>query len=105
MDVLFDVCQLLVIFVIDLKFKAFKNFIYGNGIRTPVVNMTIILFGAAQSKVPNKNFSRFLLNMFLLFCLVLRNVYQGSMFTFLQSDGPHKEVQSINEMVEKGFEF
>lgn len=65
----------------------------------------IVIFGGSQTKLPTRNFSRFLLMSFLLFCLVQRNVYQGSLYIFLQSDGRHKEVQSIDEMVENGFDF
>jgi hypothetical protein len=96
---------LLIIFIINWKFKEVRNFIYGTGIKNPVVNMTIAIFGGSQKKLPGRNFSRFLLMMFLLFCLVQRNVYQGILYIFLQSDGRHKEVQSINEMVDKGFTF
>jgi hypothetical protein len=37
--------------------------------------------------------------------LVQRNVYQGLLYIFLQSDGRHKEVQSIKEMTDKKFDF
>jgi hypothetical protein len=96
---------LLVIFVVNWKFKQVRNFVYGTGIKHPVVNMTIAVFGGTQVKLPRRNFARFILMMFLLFCLVQRNVYQGILYIFLQSDGRHKEVQSIKEMTNKKFQF
>jgi hypothetical protein len=32
-------------------------------------------------------------------------MYQGSVFKILQSDLKHKEVQSLAEMIDKGFNF
>lgn len=32
-------------------------------------------------------------------------MYQGFIYIYLQSDGRHKEVQSIDEMVKKNFDF
>ena len=94
-----------VILIINWKFKKVRNFVYGTGIKNPTVNMLIAIFGGAQTKVPGRNFARFILMLFLLFCLVLRNVYQGTLFIFQQSDGRQKEVQSLKEMVEKNFTY
>lgn len=102
---LFLAVGVLVILVIRWKFKGLMSFVYGGGIRHPLNNMLIALFGGVQPKLPKRNFARFLLMMFLLLCLVKRNVYQGSLFFILQSDGRQKEVQSIQEMHEKGFDF
>ena len=96
---------LLVIFIVNWKFKNVRSFVYGSGIKNPVVNMTIAVLGGTQAKLPRRNFARFLLMMFLLFCLVQRNIYQGVLYIFLQSDGRHKEVQSLKEMIYKKFNF
>lgn len=103
--VIFLSVGVLVIVAIRFKFKRLKNFVYGTGIKHPLNNMLIAIVGGVQAKLPKRNFSRFILMMFLLFCLVKRNVYQGSLYIFLQSDGRHKEVQSIDEMHAKGFDF
>lgn len=95
----------LVIFVINWKFKKFRDFVYGTGIRHPIVNMTVAVLGGMQVKLPRRNFARFILMMFLIFCLVQRNVYQGILYIFIQSDSRHKEVQSIREMSKKNFSF
>lgn len=96
---------LLVILVLNLKLKSLRAFVYGTGIKNPVTNMLVAILGGSQSKLPRRNFSRFILMLFLLFCLVQRNVYQGSLYIFLQSNGRHKEAQSIDELVQKGFDF
>ena len=42
---------------------------------------------------------------FVLFCLVQRTLYQGSLFKFLQSDVRGKEIESLDEMVDKKYIF
>ncbi|KAL7029699.1 hypothetical protein ACKWTF_006327 [Chironomus riparius] len=96
---------IVVIVIINWRFKYLKNFIYGKGIKHPLMNMLIIVVGLQQSKVPKKNFARFLLIMLIFMCFVFRSIYQGSLFQFLQSDGRHKEVQTIDEMLENKFEI
>lgn len=98
----FGIC---VIFVINWKLRRIRNFVYGTDVENPIINMLIAIFGLSQTKLPKGNFARFLLMIFLLFCLVQRNLYQGALYIFLQSDGRHKEVQSLEEMVSKNFEY
>jgi hypothetical protein len=43
--------------------------------------------------------------MLLIYSLVIRSAYQGSYFKLMQSEEKHKEVQSIDEMIEKDFTF
>lgn len=95
---------IIVIIVINARFKYLRNFVYGRGINHPLMNMLIIIVGSQQPKVPKRNFARFLLIMLIFMCFVFRNIYQGSLYQFLQSDGRHKEVQTIDEMLENNFE-
>ncbi|CAG9803281.1 unnamed protein product [Chironomus riparius] len=37
--------------------------------------------------------------------LVIRSAYQGSLYKFLQSDGRHKEPQTIDELIDKKYTF
>lgn len=95
---------ILVIVIISWKFDRCVSFVFGTKTGNPVVNMLIAIFAQTQPKLPRRNFSRFFLMSFLLFCLIQRNVYQGKLYIFLQSEGRHKEVQTLAEMiVEKNF--
>jgi len=96
---------IIVILVINLRFKYLKNFVFGRGINNPLMNMLIIVVGLQQSKVPKRNFARFLLIMLIFMCFVFRSIYQGSLYQFLQSDGRHKEVQTIDDMLEHDYEI
>lgn len=67
--------------------------------------MITAIFGLQQTVLPTRNFARFILMVFLLFCLVNRNVYQGALYIILRSDGHRKEIQTIQEMFDKDFKF
>lgn len=103
--VLFIAIAILVIYVVGRASTKFQDFVFGIGIRKPYMNILHAIFGGSQPQLPQRNFARSLLMMFLLFCLVMRTLYTGSLYRFLQSKVYHKEAQSINDMVEKDFKF
>jgi hypothetical protein len=94
-----------VIFIIKLLPKSFQNFVFGANVRHPYLNIFIAIIGGTQKVLPRRNFGRFLLMMLLMLFLVVRTLYQGSFYQLLKSDRHHKEIQSINEMIEKDFDF
>lgn len=96
---------LIVILIVNYKMSGFKSFIFGHSVKTPIMNMVSIIFGNPQMKMPNRNFARYILMLFLLFCLIYRNVYQGALYIFLQSEGRHAEIQTIDEMIAKNFNY
>jgi ABC-type amino acid transport substrate-binding protein len=95
----------LVICVVKFQSTAIKNFVYGTGVKAPVLNLLGAFIGGTQKKLPGRNFARFLLMMFLIYSLVIRSIYQGSFYKLLNSNQHLKEVQTISEMIEKNFEF
>ncbi|CAO1381635.1 unnamed protein product [Diamesa serratosioi] len=96
---------ILVIVLVKFQSDPIKNFIFGYNVKNPLFNMLIILFEGEIVHLPKRNFSRFLLTSFILFCLIQRTLYQGSLYQFLQSQNRMKEVSSIQEMVDKDFIF
>lgn len=94
-----------VIFVTKLQTKSFQNFIFGRLVTHPYLNIWIAILGTTQHKLPSRNFARYLLMIFLLNSLIIRSGYQGKMFDLMQSDMKHSEPQTINQMVERDFEF
>jgi len=95
----------IVIALISQQREEVKAFIFGASNRTPYLNMITIFVGGSQHNLPKRNFARSLLMMFMLFCLVQRALYQGSLYQFLQSDDRSPELQTIDEMMEKNFVF
>lgn len=92
--------RVITIIIINLKLKQLKNFVYGGNVKAPSMNMLSAMFG-----LPSRIFPYFVMMMFLLFCLVDRNVFQGALYIFLQSDGLKKEIQTIEEMAARNFIF
>lgn len=85
--------------------KNFQNFLIGAGINNPNMNILIAIFGGSQHKLPRKNFARSLLMMFLMYCLVMRTIYTGSLYGFLKSKLYHKETRTTFEMVQKDYKI
>lgn len=93
-----------VIFIMTLQSEEKQKFVFGIA-KAPYLNMFVGFIGGVQSQLPRTNFARFILMMFLIQSLVIRTIYQGSYFKLLQSNKHHREVQSIEEMIQKDFKF
>jgi ABC-type amino acid transport substrate-binding protein len=72
---------------------------------SPTMTMVAILMGISLRTVSSRNFNRFMLMNFILFWFVMRTVYLGSMYGFVQSDMTHKSVETVEEMVKNNFKF
>lgn len=103
---IFISCGFLVIFIIKMfSTKQTQNFVFGVSVKNPSLNICSAIFGGAQNILPKFNSARYLLMTFIIFCLVMRTSYVGSLFRFIQSKVYHQEVKSIDEMIEKDFKF
>jgi hypothetical protein len=96
---------ILVIFVIKQKTRKVQDFVFGSGVNNPYLNIFIAFIGGSQNILPQRNFARFLLMMFLMYSLVIRTLYQASFYEILKSNKKYGEVQTIDEMIEKDFRF
>jgi hypothetical protein len=90
-----------------LKFlpRSYYNFVIGESIKNNYLNIWIILLGGSQSKLPSRNFARFLLMMFVIFCFVMRTLYLGSLYNLLKNEIKEKEVKTIDELIELNYDF
>lgn len=110
LDVWLTLCAFLLIGVfgitlVKLSRENLQNLVFGSKNSSPFTNMFLIILGMTQPVIPTKGFARFFLMMFILFCMVMRSIYEGSLFLFLQSDSTHREVKSVNDMLERNYEF
>lgn len=96
---------IVVIIIVKYQSPSIQNMVFGRNNKNPLFNMVIIVLGGSQSNIPQRNFARFLLMCFMLFCLVLRSLYQGSLFGILQSERRLSEPSTIDELIAKGFDF
>lgn len=94
-----------VFIICAIKFQPLRvrNFVFGSTVHSPLFNLFEIVFGISQKRLPARNFARFILTCFILFCLVIRSLYQGAAYHFLKSDMHRKAVETIDEIVEQDF--
>ena len=95
----------IVITVTRMRSKGAYNFLVGSDIQTPFLNMLDSLFGGSLHLLPSRNFARFVLMNFMLFCLVIRSLYQAKLFIMLEIDVKEKTLNTINDMMENQMTF
>lgn len=103
--IVFISCGFLVIYVVGRSSPKLQDFVFGTNIRKPYMNMLVAIFGGSQHILPHRNFARSLLMMFLMFCMVMRTLYTGSLYRFLQAKVYNKEAQSIDDMIARDYKF
>ncbi|CAO1310415.1 unnamed protein product [Diamesa serratosioi] len=93
--------------IVLLKFRSIKtqNFVFGRGNQSPCLNIINVFFGGSLHLLPTRNFARFLLGLFMIYCLIIRSSYQGALFKFMQTDSRAQPASSIDEMLERDFLF
>lgn len=70
-----------------------------------LLNLLAIFLGVSLKTIPKKIPFQIVFVYFALFSLVIRTVYQGSLFRQMQTDDRKQGVTSLDEMVEKKFTF
>lgn len=95
----------LVITVLKLYPKKYRDFVVGKGINHEYMNLLDILLGGSQRKLPLRNFARFLFIMFTLFCFVMRNLHAASLFKLLANEIYEKGFNSIPELIQANYTF
>lgn len=106
------IAVLLLIFVACIVLTCLKffpvrirDFVIGKAIRNNYLNLWNVLLGGSQVKVPGRNFARFLLMSFVLFCLVMRSSYTGSLFNIMKKDINSREIENFDDLNRLGFTF
>lgn len=94
-----------VIFIMNFHSEKMQSFVYGFKVRHPYWNMFTVFIGGVQPQLPRRNFSRFLLMIFLLSSLILRAIYQASSFRFLQSNAHPDSIKTIIGLIENEYSF
>ncbi|CAG9811418.1 unnamed protein product [Chironomus riparius] len=95
----------LTIFIISMLPKSIHNLFYGPNVKCPALNVISTFYGISQDKLPKLNFSRFILMMFILFCLIFRTCYQSKLFEFMTSTPRRPPPNSIQEMIERNYKL
>jgi hypothetical protein len=91
------------IWLISLCPLYVRHFVFSRLINTPSLNLISIFFNGGQHQVPTRNFSRFLLTLFIVWCLIIRTCYQSELFKHLQADDRKPPIATFNEIAERNF--
>ncbi|XP_029711599.2 uncharacterized protein LOC115256781 [Aedes albopictus] len=88
------------VLVLILKFTSntVRDFIYGNDNRTAFLNFFNVYFTGVLPRLPQRNFARTLLILWIIHCFIVRSLYQGSLFKYLQAESNQKAVETISEI-------
>lgn len=77
-----------------------QQFVFGTFNQNPSLSLAQIFFGIGLIRTPGRNFARFIFMAFTLYCLVIRNAYQGKMFEFLHSNAEKSTPKTIKELID-----
>ena len=90
-----------VIILVKLMPKYVKISLFGRQALHPALNIVQIFFGIAQFRLPQASVPRFILMLFIGFCLIFRTCYQSKMFEFMTSEmrkPPPSDVKDLMDM-------
>ena len=93
----------LTIFVVNRLSKSTQNLVYGHRVETPLLNKVSIFFGISQARLPDKKFSRFILMIFVLFCLIFRTCFQSKLFEFMTSEPRKQPPKTIQDLMDRNY--
>lgn len=96
---------IVIIIILNHTRKHIQVTVYGEGVQMPVYNIISIFFGIGQTVLPSANFPRFILVLFIFFCLIFRTAYQSILFELITSDVQKPLPTSIAELIEQNFTF
>lgn len=74
-------------------------------IRHPFSDFMSVIFGVTQHRLPFQNIPRFVLMSFILYCLVIRTVYQSGLYQTIKNNDRKPQMESMDEIIEKGYKF
>lgn len=68
----FLIAYTFIVFISLFSDQGVADFMFGEKVNTPAINVFVIFMGLGVVRLPRKNFPRFLVMVFLLYCLIMR---------------------------------
>lgn len=93
--------------IVLLKYtkRQIRHFIMGRNNRIPFFNMFAIFSGNSSTYLPNRNFSRTILMIWILSSLIIRAAYQDSLFHFMQKQTSVNNHYTLSSLIKENFTF
>lgn len=85
--------------------RSTQDLVFGKKVRTTNMNYIGVIVGTGQTVLPEGNFARFILMMFIILCLVLRTCHQSMLYFLLQSDLRRPVMKTIEEAIARNYTF
>lgn len=93
------VCGFIFINLIKYFDQTIQNILIGHRNTMPFLDMIGIFFGCASNFLSGGNFARMLCMTWILTSLILRTIYQGCLFHFLQVEANHSVVDTVAQVI------
>ncbi|KAG5671220.1 hypothetical protein PVAND_001429 [Polypedilum vanderplanki] len=93
----------LTIGTLNFASKKLQNLVFGDKVRAPIFNVLSTFFGIPQTKLPNKNFGRLILILFVWFCLIFRTAYQGVLYELITTQIRKPIPETITELIDHNY--
>lgn len=97
--------SMLVVVLIKKSSLSTRNFIIGENVSSPSLNILNICLGGPLVRTPTRNFARALLCIFMLYCIIIRCSYQGALFKFMKMDPKEPIADTFYAMLDRNYVF
>ena len=91
---------LLVTLGLNFVSQKLRNFIVGQSVSNPTVNLVAIFLTGGQVRTPRRNFARFLFTLFVIWSMIIRTCHQSMFFHLLQADLRKPIITTLDEFFE-----
>jgi len=96
---------LLTILIVTQLSMYIQSFVIGRDVSAPTMNLLAAFFGLGQTRLPARNFARFLLMLYILWCLIIRTGYQGVLYDLLKGDGRRAQNMQLDDFITRNATF
>jgi len=96
---------LMTILIVTQLSLTVQSFVIGRGVSAPTMNLLAAFFGLGQTQLPGRNFARFLLTLYIIWCLIIRTAYQGVLYDLLKGDGRKAQNMQFDDFVDNNATF
>lgn len=62
-----------------------------------------LIFGIGQTRLPDRSFSRFILLLFIWFCLIFQVCFQSKLFEFMTSEPRRPLPKTIQDLIQRNY--
>lgn len=96
---------LIAVLMLKLIPKQLQTILTNGEAKNSFLDLYNVFLGGSlnTNRLPSQGLLRYSLSIFMLYTLVLRTAYVGKLFLYLSSDIRHKEVSSVDDMMERNF--